>query len=152
MISLRFNFYRLLKTESYFDILPKPVNRYKASYAKACLCDDKQGESCKDASEYAFPTLLKTAWSPMFLCDRQKRDVQLSDDPSEEEIQLFRKTPNLRHRSRREASNPISKENATRYCSERISESKIGELCEKLGVNVQSLVSVCSIDLEVSYN
>lgn len=86
----------------------------------------------------------------MFSCDRQRRDVHFSDDPTEEDIKAFKQTRPVRHRSRRQVQNQISKENATRYCAERLSETKIGKLCAEIGVNVQALVSVCSADVEVS--
>lgn len=89
--------------------------------------------------------------SPEQLCDRDKRNVHYSDDPTEEDFQLFQQTPRLRNRIRRGAPvGPVSKENATRYCAERISETKIGKLCAKVGVNVQALVNTCSADVEVS--
>ena len=90
----------------------------------------------------------------MFLCDRQKRDVHAhySDDLTDEDFQLFKQTP-LRLRLRREVLNQkISKENATRYCAERIANTEIGILCAKVGVNVQALVNTCAIDVEVSCN
>lgn len=86
----------------------------------------------------------------MFLCDRDKRDIHYSDDPTEEDIKLFKQTPQLRPRFRRAVQNGfISQENATRYCAERISETKIGKLCAKVGVNVQALVNICSVDVKV---
>jgi len=86
----------------------------------------------------------------MFLCDRDKRDVHYSDDPTEEDIQLFKQTPQLQPRYKRALQvGQISKENATRYCAERISETEIGDLCAKVGVNVQALVNTCSADIEV---
>lgn len=89
--------------------------------------------------------------SPTQLCDRDKRDIHYSDDPTEEDFELFKQTPHLRDRIRREViPEPVSKENATRYCAERISETKIGKLCAKVGVNVQALVNTCSSDIEVS--
>lgn len=144
--------------ESFFDILPPRVDDYEVQYGQACECIVKndshsQKAECENAYTKAFPTVQKKKLSPMFLCDREKRDVRISDDPTEEEMQLFRKTRPLHHRFRREVPlNQISKENATRYCAEKISETKIGKLCATIGVNVQSLVSECSTDLEVSYN
>ena len=91
--------------------------------------------------------------SPTQLCDRDKRDLRghYSDDATEEDFQLFKQTPHLRDRIRREViPEHVSKENATRYCAERISETKIGKLCAKVGVNVQALVNTCSSDIEVS--
>lgn len=145
--------------ESFFDTLPPRVDDYEVKYDQACECivktkgSQSQKAECENAFNKAFPTVQKKKLSPMFLCDRQKRDVQISDDLTEEEMQLFRKTRPLHHRFRREVPlNHISKENATRYCAEKISETKIGKLCSTIGVNVQSLVSLCSADLEVSYN
>ena len=107
---------------------------------------------CENAFDVAFPTVAKKNLSPMFLCDRQKRDVYYSDDLTDEDFQLFKET-SLRLRLRREALNQkISKENATRYCAERIANTEIGILCAKVGVNVQALVNTCAIDLEVSCN
>ena len=88
--------------------------------------------------------------SPAFLCDVQKRDVTLSDDPTDEDFKLFSQTPQLRLRVKRDAVFEVSKENATRYCAERISETKIGKLCAKVGVNVQALVNICSVDIQVN--
>ena len=75
-----------------------------------------------------------------------------SDEPTEEDIQFFKQKRPSRHRSRREVVTEISLEDPTRYCAERISETKIGKLCAKVGVNVHALVSVCSADIEVSDN
>ena len=148
------NIYRLQKGQSFFDILPPQVEDYEVQYTTACRCRKRDGENqvCENAFDVAFPTVLKKNLSPMFLCDRQKRDVLFSDEPTEEDIQLFKQTPLSRHRSRREVVTKISTEDPVRYCAERISETKIGKLCAKVGVNVQALVSVCSDDIEVSYN
>lgn len=87
----------------------------------------------------------------MFLCDREKRDVHFSDDPTEEDFQIFKKFPQVQPRFRRAAqAGQISMENATRYCAERISETEIGKICAKVGVNVQALVNTCSADVAVS--
>ena len=50
---------------------------------------------------------------------------------------------------RKRETGRISKENATYYCEEKISKTKIGKLCAKLEINVQALVNVCSFDVEV---
>lgn len=112
------------------------------------MCDTRD---CKNSFELAFPNAMKKNLSPMFLCDRDKRDVHYPDDPTEEEIQIFKQTPLLQPRFRRASQvGQISKENATSYCAERISETEIGKLCAKVGVNVQALVNTCSADVEVS--
>ena len=152
--------HRLGSKESFFDTLPSDVRDGDLQYSQACLCP-KIGEDtkpkCKSVSDEAFKTLFRKKMkpvkptSPTNLCDRQKRDVHHLDDPTEEDIQLFKETPPLRSRVRREVQlGPVPKENATRYCAERISETKIGELCAKIGVNVQALVNTCSADIEVS--
>lgn len=153
-------FHRLGSKESFFDTLPSDVQDGYIQYSKACLCP-KIGEynipKCESVSEEAFPTLFKKNMkpvkptSPTNVCDRQKRDAHYVDDPTEEDVQLFKETPQLRSRFRREVQlGSVSKENATRYCAERISETKIGKLCAKIGVNVQALVNTCSSDIEVS--
>jgi len=147
---------RLGLDESFFDTLPPDVEDGVVEYSRACLCP--KGEPgrrlCQNVFDAAFPTLLNTnmnKFSPTQLCDRDKRDVHYSDDPTEEDFQLFKQTPQLRDRIRREAiAEPVSKENATRYCAERISETKIGKLCAKVGVNVQALVNTCSSDVELT--
>lgn len=150
------SFYRLGPDKSFFDTLPPDVEDGNVEYSKACLCPKDRAvkdPTCKNVFDAAFPTLLKKKmrnFSPTQLCDRDKRDVHYPDDPTEEDFQLFKQTPQLRDRIRREAiAEPVSKENATRYCAERISETKIGKLCAKVGVNVQALVNTCSSDVEV---
>ena len=149
------NFHRLNPGQSYFDILPPDLGNMTVKYSKACLCNVNENDAtglCKDAFSAAFPTAMKKKnFSPMLLCDRDKRDVHFSDDLTEEDYQIFKESPQLRPRFRRAAQvGQISKENATRYCAERISETKIGKLCAKVGVNVQALVNTCSADVAVS--
>ena len=147
----------MLPHQSYFDVLPPQVSAYDVEYSKACHCHSYTTEGkytyCHNAFKFAFPTLSERMEgrpkpSPMFLCDRQKRDIQFSDEPTEEDFHLFERTLPLRKRHKRE-SGRISKENATYYCEKKISKSKIGKLCAKLGINVQALVNGCSFDVEV---
>ena len=152
-----FLLFRLEVGESFFDILPDYVNAGDVEYAMACLCpidDQKSNETeCKNVFKAAFPTLVNTPMqdaSPTELCDRQKRDIHYSDDVTDEDLQLFKHTLHAHHRFRRAvADDQIPKENATRYCAERISDTKLGKLCAQFGVNVQQLVETCSADLEV---
>jgi len=147
--------YRLQPGQSFFDTLPAQVADYKVQYTEACQCTAKGtggNQVCENAFDVAFPTVLKKNLSPMFLCDRQKRDINCSDDPTDEDFQLFKQTPSLSFGFKRDVLNEqISKENATRYCAQRINETKVGKLCAKVGVNVQVLVDVCASDVEVSY-
>lgn len=126
-------------------------------YSEACSCFRKNAKNvpeCENVFKVAFPTLARKRLeriSPRVLCDRQKRDVSHSDDATEEDFQLFKEVRQLRPRFRREAQiGPLSRENASRYCAERISETKIGKLYAKLGVDVHSLVDTCSDDVVVS--
>ena len=150
-------FHRLETGESYFDTLPPDVQDGDVQYSTACLClraGENDAARCENVFDVAFPTLLKNnmqRMSPRDLCDRDKRDVDYSDDPTEEDFRLFKQTPQPRPRFRREVPlGPVSKENASRYCAERISETEIGKLCAKVGVDVHKLVNTCSSDLEVS--
>ena len=148
-------FHRLSYGQSYFDILPPELGDKIVNYSTACRCNVNDNDAkrvCQDAFTAAFPTVMKKKnLSPMFLCDRDKRDVHFSDDPTEEDFQTFKKFPQLQPRLRRAAQlGQISKANATRYCAERISETEIGKMCAKVGVNVQALVNICSADVVVS--
>lgn len=152
-----FSVNRLKPSESYFDTLPLNVKDDEVQYSESCSCYRKNENNvpvCENVFKVAFPTLAEKQLepiSPRDLCDRQKRDVGHSDDASEEDFQLFKEVRQLRPRFRREVQiGPLSRENASRYCAERISETKIGKLCAKLGVDVQSLVDTCSDDVVVS--
>ncbi|XP_022807283.1 von Willebrand factor D and EGF domain-containing protein-like isoform X1 [Stylophora pistillata] len=139
---------RLINGQSYFDTLPPDLEDKLVTYSEACLCNTRD---CKNSFELAFPTAMKKNLSPMFLCDRDKRDVHYTDDLTEEDVQIFKQTPQLQPRYRRASQvGQLSKENATSYCAERISETEIGKLCAEVGVNVQALVNTCSADVELT--
>lgn len=130
------------------------MNEYKESYSQVCACLDNG--NCRDPLSLAYGTLFENAnamkplISPAFLCDVRERDVSFSDDPTDEDFKWFSQTPQLRLRVKRDVLFEVSKENATRYCAARISETKIGKLCAKVGVNVQALVNICSVDIQVN--
>ena len=158
-LSVCLSLYRLENGKSLFHILPPLVDEYKLTYSQTCAClqdTENSPRHCRDPLPLAYPTLFKggknmAPLSPAFLCDVQKRDVSLSDDPTYEDFKLFSQTPQLRLRVKRDAVvYELPKENATRYCAERISETKIGKLCAKVGVNVQALVNICSVDIQVN--
>jgi len=149
------NFHRLDDGESYFRVLPPLLEGTGVNYAEACDCSPTKpgNEKCKNAFDAAFPNVMQSNknLSPMLVCtERGKRDVYSSDDPTEEDFQIFKKFPQLQPRFKRAAK--ISKEDAIRYCTERISDTKIGKICAKVGVNLQELVKTCSLDVEVSKN
>ena len=84
------------------------------------------------------------------MCDRNpnKRDVEGSDDLTEEDFALFRNPSDNKLIRRMKRS--INRDTATRYCNEKLAQTLVGKLCAKLGANVQALVNVCSSDIEVS--
>ena len=145
---------------SYFDTLPKDtnVNSGGLKYEKACACDETTGKGkptkCKDGIPVYFLSTDTEKLNRIKMCDRNpsKRDIEGSDDVTEEDFEMFKQSLESEPRKREKRSpNPISKENATRYCAERLSETPVGKLCAKLGTNVQALVNVCSSDIEVSF-
>jgi len=84
----------------------------------------------------------------MLVCTaREKRHVYSSDDPTEQDFQIFKEFTQLQPRFRRAAQ--ISKKDATLHCAKRVSDTEIGRLCTKVGVDVQALVEACSVDVEV---
>ena len=157
-------FFRLEVGKSYFDTLPVDVQDEDVTYSSACLCQKKKDKDvegpCQSVFKAAFPTLVKQDnmtpmnpkhASPSSLCDRDKRDIHHPDDITDEDLQLYKQTLHLHSRFKRSvAIKQIPKENATRYCATRISDTELGKLCAKIGVNVQLLVDTCSADVEVS--
>ena len=79
------------------------------------------------------------------------RAIEGADDLTGEDLKMLME-PLKSNKSRWEETVVVSKDNATRYCAERLLETKVGKLCAKLGINVQALVNVCSADIEVSLN
>lgn len=139
--------------ESFFEILPPTIDDSDATYAAACTCTIKRTDLCGQFT-INIPTFLKDKTTAFNLCDRQsKRDIHYSDDLTDEDYELLRKPlqPHHHHRFKRAIPTPIvSKENATRYCVEKIAESEVGKLCADVGVNVQAYVNSCSVDIAVS--
>ena len=100
-----------------------------------------------------WPSVEKDKYNRIKMCDRNptKREAEGSDELTEEDYELFMKPiKTVAHNRVKRSVNAISKENATRYCSERLAETPVGKMCAKLGTNVQALVNVCSSDIEVS--
>ena len=82
--------------------------------------------------------------------DRKRRDIEGSDELTHEDFEVLI-TPLKSNEHHREKRSVVSKDNATRYCTERLLETRVGQLCAKLGTNVQALVNVCSADIEVTF-
>ena len=148
------------KWPSYFDQLPQEINQNSdgTNYERACACDETKDKGkkteCVDGGVAAhWPSFEKDKYNRIKMCDRdpKKREAEESDELTEEDYELFmRPLEAVVHNRLKRSVNAISKENATRYCSERLAETPVGKMCAKLGTNVQALVNVCSSDIAVS--
>lgn len=145
-------FIRIQPMESFFDILPPPINDVDATYAFVCTCIDKKTE-CGE-NPFNVPTFMLDKKTAFNLCDSlTKREIQYSDDLTDDDYDLFRRPfpTKIRHRFKRTLPAPVvSKENASYYCTQKIAETKVGRLCAKAGVDVQALVDSCTVDISVS--
>ena len=143
---------------SYFDELPPLIDKNGPKIEEACACDkDKHKGKTTDCVLDGIPALFRSTQKDKYnrikMCDvlPKKRDLQWSDDLTEEDYELFMEPLDLEvHKRQKRSNNVISKENATRYCAERLAETPVGKMCAKLGTNVQALVNVCASDIEVS--
>ena len=147
------------KWPSYFDQLPPEINQNSdgKNYEQACACDETKDKGttkkCVDGIATDWPSFEPDKYNRIKMCDRNptKREAEVSDELTEEDYELFMKPLEaVAHNRLKRSVNAISKENATRYCSERLAETPVGKMCAKLGTNVQALVKVCSSDVEVS--
>ena len=143
---------------SYFDRLPAEINRKGFPIEPACACDENTGKGdpnkcVDDGIPVFFPSTQQDKFNRIKMCDRspERRDLQWSDDLTEEDYELFMNPLDPEaHKRQKRFADVISKENATRYCAERLAETPVGKMCAKLGTNVQALVNVCASDIEVS--
>ena len=135
--------------------MPTIINDKKADYAPVCSCQTLQDSGQCGQLPFHVPSYLKSKTTPFNLCDRNpiKRDIHYSDELTDEDFELF-KTPLLsenQDRFKRALPAPvIPKQNATRYCTKKIADTKIGKICADVGVDVQALVDSCSLDVSVS--
>lgn len=140
--------------DSYFDRLPPTVPDIKANYVPACHC----GETDCNMFNAFNPAFTKGRQTTVFnLCDsvekRDKRDIHYSDELTDEDYKLFKKPFTSANQLRFKRALPtfiIPKQNATSYCAQKIADTKIGKLCNAIGVDVQALVDSCSEDIAVS--
>ena len=145
--------------ESLFEVLPTEVSDIEAKYSSICSCKsdkcDNDADEFNEIHYFNVPSFLRQGMIPYNLCDRWKvkRDVHYSDELTDEDYDLF-KNPlpsETQTRFRRSLPAPvISKQNATRYCTEKIKISKVGKLCADIGIDVQGYVDSCSFDVSVS--
>ena len=148
------------KFPSYFHKLPGKINEHSGgvNFEKACACSEDENKNitdeCHDGIPVFFPGVpTNQRLNRILMCNRNvKRDITSSDDLTEDDFELFKKRdhPEVHERQKRSILQ-VSKENATRYCTEKLENTTIGKLCAKLGTNIQALVNVCSADIEVSF-
>ena len=166
---LNWSFITFRASPSYFDTLPADVNSDKdgVEYEQSCSCSETQNDKHTDDCVDGIPVVLApgflnqgTAGKRIKKChkniaSRKKREirdiVEGSDDLTDEDFRLFYNSLETdKHKRSKRSVNSISKENATRYCNEKLADTPVGKLCAKMGTNVQALVNVCSSDIEVS--
>ena len=153
---------------SYFDTLPADVNSDKGvENEQSCSCSETQNDKHTDVCVDGIPVVLAQGFLNQgtaglrikrchkIIASRKKREirdvVEGSDDLTDEDFRLFYNSLETdNHKRSKRSVNSISKENATRYCNEKLAETPVGKLCAKMGTNVQALVNVCSSDIEVS--
>ena len=142
-IFISFLFVRLQPGTSYFDTLPPNIDDTTADYAPLC----------SGQASFHVPTFIKRRKTTFTLCNLiKKREVYYSDELTAEDYELFKKLPPSENRHRFGRALPatvIPLKNAINYCVERIANSKVGKICANQGVDVQSFVDSCSLDISV---
>ena len=152
---------RLTAATSYFQTLPAEINTAARPFDKACACDETKDEGhTDDCANDGIPVewpMPNGNYNRIKMCDRnpeknrKRRDIEGSDELTHEDFEVLM-TPVKSNKHHREKRSVVSKDNATRYCAERLLETKVGKLCSKLGTNVQALADVCSADIAVSFS
>ena len=146
---------------SYFQTLPAEINEEARPFETSCACDETQDKALTtecviDGIPVNFGFGGNTNYNRIKMCDRnpikdrKRRDIERSDELTHKDFEVLM-TPVKSNKHHREKRSVVSKENATRYCAERLLETRVGQLCAKLGTNVQALVNVCSADIEVTF-
>jgi len=148
---------RLEANNSYFQTLPAEINKVVRPFEKSCACGKALTKKCvDDGIPVDWPMDDSKHYNRIKMCDRnpekdrKRRDIEGSDELTHEDFEVLM-TPLKSNEHHREKRSVVSKDNATRYCAERLLETRVGKLCAKLGTNVQALVDVCSADIEVSF-
>ena len=149
--------YRIKPGESYFDRLPQPVNDRAVEFAVPCSCFQKNTKNgsprCAAAKIVNFPNESDKKGINVKSEIEGNTKVKMKDQLTAKDFKLFKRyvasTVSKRQKRAIPVKSRFTKQNATRYCVERISNSQVGKLCSNLGTNVQALVDSCSIDLQV---
>ena len=152
---------RLNPSTSYFQTLPAEINKDATPFETSCPCGNKSiPDECVTGGipVVSFTLTYSRPVNRIKMCDsnikptgeRKRRDIEGSDELTYEDFEVLM-TPLKSNEHHREKRSVVSKDNATRYCAERLLETRVGKLCAKLGTNVQALVNVCSADIEVTF-
>ena len=152
-------FFRIKPGESYFDRLPRPVFHHSI-YKLPCSCyeiDIDGRPECTEEVPVHYPSLQPRPTTPVALGQdnnsRGRRNIKYTDDLTDEDFELFKRSVgsgvSIRHKRATSPKPQFPKANATQYCKEKISDTKLGKSCAKLGAHVQAMVNSCIIDLQV---
>lgn len=156
--------FRLEPGKSFFDRLPNPIDDVAVEYNIPCSChrENENGErQCIKELPVHYPNVLDSEGRVILDLnsgsgERKRRDIHYSDDLTDEDFEIFKHYVGsaVHHRFKREllSKSTFTKENATLFCTERVTNTEAGKLCAKLGANVQAMVNACVIDLEVTRN
>ena len=129
--------------------MPPNIEDTNAEYAPLCSCINKEETFCGQ-SPINIPSYLRDKTTAFNLCDRSKRDIHYSDELTDQDFELFKRPLLSANHRRRARALRAPKENATRYCTEKIADKKISKLCAEVGVDVQEMVDSCSLDIQVT--
>ena len=139
---------RLTASTSYFQTLPAEINKDATPFNTSCACGDKSiSDQCVTDGIPVVSVILQSSGrvNRIKMCDnnikpegeRKRRDIEGSDELTHEDFEVLM-TPLKSNEHHREKRSVVSKDNATRYCAERLLETRVGKLCAKLGTNVQA--------------
>lgn len=141
---------------SYFSRLPNPTDQYTGTldFEEACSCDENNGvKECVEGIPVVARAMNfeRNVFNRMKTCNRDPtRDVEGSDELTEEDFQLFGEPIETKSGKRMKRSPiSVSTDEASIYCAEQIANTTVGKLCDNIGTDVQSLVDICSADIKV---
>ena len=147
-----------IPANSLFHKLPKPKNDVGAFLQRCeCATTEAGASNCNPMEIVRYAGIHKdnggrTGGFPH--CGGSKRAITFSDDPSDEDFDMFQVLPSgTSHspvRAKRAADVDISYVNATEYCREKLATNKATELCKEIAnVDIDSLINQCAFDVSV---
>lgn len=146
--------------KSYFERLPELVDDTTVEFEKPCSCFKTYANgsaTCGPAVIVNYPNESDRPGTPVNLegseGERRKRSTEYADDITDRDFDSFKRyvasVVSKRQRRSSQTHSPLTKENATQYCMERLFNSEVGSLCSQIGADVHELVASCSSDVEV---